>query len=51
MGFLPKGSIPYQQYINDETPSLAGYLRRRSATVQRRFIRTIVPAAGSGYGS
>ena len=27
MGFLPKGSIPYQQYINDETPSLAGYLK------------------------
>lgn len=43
MGFLPKGSIPYQQYINDETPSLASYLRH-SATVQRRFIRTIVPA-------
>ncbi len=27
MGFLPKGSIPYQQYINDETPSLASYLK------------------------
>ena len=27
MGFLPKGSVPYQQYINDETPSLASYLK------------------------
>ena len=27
MGFLPKGSIPYQQYINDETPSLASHLK------------------------
>lgn len=27
MAFLPKGSIPYQQYINDETPSLASYLK------------------------
>ena len=27
MGFFPKGSMPYQQYINDETPSLASYLK------------------------
>ncbi len=27
MGFLPTGSIPYQQYINDETPSIASYLK------------------------
>lgn len=27
MGFLPTGSIPYQQYINSETPSLASYLK------------------------
>ncbi len=27
MGFLPAGSIPYQQYINSETPSLASYLK------------------------
>lgn len=27
MGFLPTGSVPYQQYINGETPSLAGYLK------------------------
>lgn len=26
MGFLPNGSVPYQQYINDDTPSLASYL-------------------------
>lgn len=26
MAFLPSGSIPYQQYIKNETPSLAGYL-------------------------
>lgn len=26
MAFLPAGSIPYQQYIKDETPSLASYL-------------------------
>lgn len=26
MGFLPAGSIPYQQYIKSETPSLASYL-------------------------
>lgn len=26
MAFLPQGSIPYQQYINGEIPSLAGYL-------------------------
>jgi phosphoglycerol transferase MdoB-like AlkP superfamily enzyme len=26
MAFLPGGSIPYQQYIKSETPSLAGYL-------------------------
>lgn len=28
MGFLPTGSVPYQQYINEETPSLAGYLKK-----------------------
>lgn len=27
MGFLPSGSVAYQQYIKDETPSLASYLR------------------------
>lgn len=27
MAFLPTGSIPYQQYITDETPSLASYLK------------------------
>ncbi len=27
MGFLPVGSVPYQQYINSETPSLASYLK------------------------
>ena len=27
MGFLPTGSVPYQQYINDETPSIASYLK------------------------
>jgi phosphoglycerol transferase MdoB-like AlkP superfamily enzyme len=26
MAFLPTGSIPYQQYIKEETPSLASYL-------------------------
>ena len=28
MAFLPTGSIPYQQYIKKETPSLASYLKR-----------------------
>ena len=28
MAFLPAGSIPYQQYIKSETPSLAEYLSR-----------------------
>lgn len=27
MAFLPQGSIPYQQYIKDETPSLASWLK------------------------
>ncbi len=27
MGFLPTGSVPYQQYIHHETPSLASYLK------------------------
>ncbi|MCD7744202.1 MAG: sulfatase-like hydrolase/transferase [Lachnospiraceae bacterium] len=27
MGFLPAGSVPYQQYIKSETPSLASYLK------------------------
>lgn len=27
MAFLPTGSIPYQQYIKSETPSLASYLK------------------------
>lgn len=27
MAFLPTGSIPYQQYIKKETPSLASYLK------------------------
>lgn len=27
MAFLPQGSIPYQQYINGEMPSLASYLK------------------------
>lgn len=27
MAFLPQGSIPYQQYINTQTPSLASYLK------------------------
>lgn len=26
MAFLPEGSVPYQQYINEEQPSLASYL-------------------------
>ena len=29
MAFLPSGSIPYQQYILDDSPSLASLLRRR----------------------
>lgn len=28
MGFLPTGSVPYQQYINEPTPSLASYLKQ-----------------------
>ncbi len=27
MGFLPAGSIPYQQYISESMPSMAGYLK------------------------
>lgn len=27
MGFLPVGSVPYQQYIHGQTPSLAWYLK------------------------
>ena len=27
MGFLPVGSVPYQQYINSTTPALPGYLK------------------------
>ncbi len=27
MGFLPAGSVPYQQYIKSETPSMASYLK------------------------
>lgn len=27
MGFLPTGSVPYQQYINSTTPSIASYLK------------------------
>lgn len=27
MGFLPAGSIPYQQYINEELPNLASHLK------------------------
>lgn len=27
MAFLPTGSVPYQQYINEEMPSLASYLK------------------------
>ena len=27
MGFLPVGSVPYQQYIHEQTPSLAWYLK------------------------
>lgn len=27
MAFLPQGSIPYQQYVNGERPSLASYLQ------------------------
>lgn len=27
MAFLPQGSVPYQQYLNRESASLAGYLR------------------------
>ncbi len=27
MAFLPAGSIPYQQYVNGEVPSLASYLK------------------------
>lgn len=27
MAFLPTGSIPYQQYLNEQTPSLASYLK------------------------
>jgi phosphoglycerol transferase MdoB-like AlkP superfamily enzyme len=32
MAFLPTGSIPYQQYITGETPSLASYLRELGYT-------------------
>jgi phosphoglycerol transferase MdoB-like AlkP superfamily enzyme len=32
MAFLPTGSIPYQQYITGETPSLASYLRELGDT-------------------
>ena len=28
MRFLPNGSIPYQAYIDQETPSLANYLKQ-----------------------
>lgn len=27
MAFLPAGSIPYQQYITKDTPSMASYLK------------------------
>ena len=27
MGFLPAGSVPYQQYVNGETPALPWYLK------------------------
>ncbi len=27
MGFLPQGSVAYQQYLNDEAPSIASYLK------------------------
>ena len=27
MAFLPNGSIPYQQYIKEEKPSMASYLK------------------------
>jgi phosphoglycerol transferase MdoB-like AlkP superfamily enzyme len=27
MGFLPSGSVPYQQYVNNEMPSLASYFK------------------------
>ncbi|MDD6326805.1 MAG: LTA synthase family protein [Lachnospiraceae bacterium] len=42
MGFLPKGSVPYQQYITDETPSLASYLKTLgySATAIHPYNRT-----------
>lgn len=32
MAFLPQGSIPYQQYIKKETPSLASYLKEHGYT-------------------
>lgn len=32
MAFLPKGSVPYQQYIINEVPSLASYLKEYGYT-------------------
>ena len=32
MAFLPAGSIPYQQYVTDELPSMASYLKRLGYT-------------------
>lgn len=32
MAFLPQGSIPYQQYIKNEVPSLASYLKEYGYT-------------------
>ncbi len=44
MAFLPQGSIPYQQYVNGERPSLASYLRSRSGMRRWRPIPIMRPA-------
>lgn len=44
MAFLPQGSIPYQQYINGEQPSLASYLAN-----QGYITRAAHPYYASGW--
>ena len=44
MAFLPQGSIPYQQYINGEQPSLASYLAH-----QGYITRAAHPYYASGW--
>ena len=43
MAFLPYGSIPYQQYVKKETPSMAPIFPP-SATTRLRCTRTAPPA-------